>query len=375
MRKTKKRSPIILYALAVAGMVLAYIFYSHFIEPKKVVLESLAASKNIMSMAFVSSFKAEISAEKKWKWDASFDGKYFDNKSNPYIEGTSGLDIESPYPQFNFTGVRMGLVSPEKDVVYMKFENASAVSFIDLEPILGQWILLDSRNMRKENFITDEKINAMKSYFFDAYVKNEFIVFKKLSSQTISQTRSYHYAIEIQPKVFEKFINDFSSAIANSEMDAPDKAYLEKYFSGINPFLEDKEISGEIWIGKKDRYVRKLALHMNGKSEKNIMDASFSLELDDFNTEFEKISPKPFILIEEAFQKITGRELKELLPDKNEAGAAVKAEVFNDTDTDNDGLPDFMEKRLHMDLYNPDSNSNGMKDGEEFLQGAGSALE
>ena len=366
MRKTKKRSPIIFYTLAIVGMVLAYIFYSHIFEPKKIILKSLAASKNITSMAFASSFKTEIIGEKKWKWDISFNGKYAKNADSPYIEGTLGLDIVSPYPQFNFKGVAIELVSLEKDVVYLQCKNASAITFVDLEPVLGQWILLDSRNMQKKNVITDEKIKIIKSHLIDAYVKNEFITFKKLSSEKIAQTQSYHYAIKIQPKIFEKFMNDFASALADSKMDAPDKAILEQYFAQINPFLKTKEISGEIWIGKGDARIRKIEIHMD---EKNIINASFAIEFNDFNKEFTRISPKPNITLEDAFQKITGRELKGLLPNSQGNEAQAKAEVFNDIDTDNDGLPDFMEKRLKTDMYNPDSNNNGIKDGEEFLLG------
>lgn len=372
MLKKNRQKKAIFYICILLGAFFIYIFYSRFIEPKKVILKSLEASKNIKSFFYKTSLGIAIFQDKKWKWDFTMDGNYSNRGENPYFQGELTLDVESPYPQFNIQKLETDIVSPEKDVVYIKFNNFLQLPFVDLKPVLGQWIQLDSRNMQKVNTFTAEKIEIIEAIARNSYKENEFLQLKKLTSEKVLGDNSYHYGAAFNKKKFGDFMKYISEKAMNADLDSAEKIYISQYMEKAISFLAPKEISGEIWIGKKDTYPRKLTLLLkNSWEKKDEFSASFTLFLHDFNTkDFPIIDPKPNITLDEALIRATGRDLKDLLyKDARDNTNAKEGVLFADTDTDDDGLPDFMEKRIKTDMFNPDSDGDGVKDGEEFDKG------
>lgn len=371
MQKNKRQPKAIFYLFLILGAFFIYTFYTHFIEPRKVALKSLEAAKNIKSFFYTTLLDIEIFQDKKWKWNFAIDGNYSNGGENPYFQGSFTVDIESPY-SFNIQKLQTDIVSPEKDVAYIKFNNVSKLPLVDLESIAGQWIQFDSRNKEKASAITAEKLKIIEQIARDSYRENEFLQLKKLTSEKVLGDKSYHYAIAFNKKKLGDFMKYLSEKIMTVDLDSPEKIYISQYMEKAISFLEPKEISGEIWIGKKDAYPRKLTLFLkNSLEKKDEFSALFTLFLHNFNTkDFPRVDPKPYITLEEGFIKATGRDLKDFLyrEAKDNIGAK-KGVLFADPDTDDDGLPDFMEKRIGTDMFNPDSDGDGVKDGEEFEGG------
>lgn len=373
MLKKSKRPKAIVIIFLIAAAWLVYTFYTHFIEPKRVILQAMGATENIKSFFYTAALDIGSLKDAEWKWNFLIDGNYSNKGESPYIFGSLSLDVKSPNPKFSINSLKADIVTFEQDVVYIKFANAIQASFFDLKNLKDQWIQFDSRNMQKTNTLTSERVQMLYGMMRDSYTKSSFIRLKKLPSEKILGQNSYHYALAMSKKEFEGFMKYLSDAISQSDIEMPEKAMSKKYLDIVSQFIGSKEALGEIWIGKKDLYPRKFFIQAKDSgSVKDGFGASFTLSLKDFNTkDFSAIYPKEYISLEEAFFKAFGRDMKDLLPERKNSDEekSPSGEVFGETDTDNDALPDFLEKRIGTDMYNPDTDGDGTKDGEEFERG------
>ena len=354
----------------VLGILAVYFFYSRFVEPRSVFLRSLESIEEIKSFSFQLTSDISSADAKTWKLGARAEGEYDRIQESPYFQSSIALDSQTPYRQYQASGLAISIVSPESDVAYVRFQNVPREFIVNLAPISGQWVQFDSRNTQKKDFFVPEKIVAVKGILISGYIKNEFLKLEKLSSEKILKKRSYHYSVSLKKDIFENFIKDISKGISNADMEYSEKIFFESSVQQVRDFIMSHDFSAEIWIGKGDYYIRKLVIKAESDpNSPNGFRGSVVFFSNDFNVAKKREIPESSMSIEEAFTKITGNKLGDYLPQKNVESRPATGDTYPDPDLDDDGLPDFMEKKLKTDLYNPDSNGNGIKDGEEFLRG------
>src|SRR3989344_9058639 len=277
---------------------------------------------------------------------------------------------------------KVAITSSNKDISYIQFTSSPKIFFLKLDSIFGTWVKLEvgdfkTKASKESSQPTQAQSNSeWKNNFFSAYSKHQFLTFSPVLKEAVEGEPLYHLTFGVDKKKFQEFFSEYAKHVSDATASSIGGDYQEKIDSAkeaLAQYFSSADISGEMWIGEKDFYMRKISIHIQSKERKQdepksqVSDVALTLELSDFNKQFEITEPKDFITLQDAFKKVTGIDFSSYLGSASEQNNAEKKEF--EKDTDGDTLSDSMEKRLNSDPNNPDSDGDGYKDGEEFNSG------
>ena len=255
-----------------------------------------------------------------------------------------------------------------------------------LAALRGGWLRLDVQRLREAYDLPfvgggrqlDPEDQAK---VYDHLRRTPFLRFvRRLPAQTVSGAVCYHY--EILPEVifFKDFAIQYETIRLGRELTNAERLRLDEMFANVTAQ------GGEMWVGRKDYYPRRLLLRFGYDSGQKKGVFSLALNLANFNQPVEVAAPGGNIrdissLVESllpgliahlpmagdaAFKRPTP-------PSGSPAGAQGTGgdKVTGGTpteqgpDRDRDGLPDFMEAFYMTDANNPDTDGDGASDGLE----------
>lgn len=163
--------------------------------------------------------------------------------------------------------------------VYLKLNDLPTMllSFIP-DRMLEDWYHVDSEEIQKqfglkmvegkeENDLSEEEIKEL----YKSFRKNKVLeITEILKNEKIDGENSHHYKYKINMEGLEAFYKEGSKILGYEELALDD-----------GEFEEVADITGEIWVGKKTSYLRKLTIF----TEESDAKFTFSLSLFDFDKE------------------------------------------------------------------------------------------
>lgn len=171
-----------------------------------------------------------------------------------------------------------------------------------------------------------------------------------LEPEAVNGVESRHYAFTVDKDALKGLLSRLDEITGDVE-DGKAAEKIDEMFAKM------ENLTGEVWIGKSDAYLRKVALDwdmvMDEESGAN-WHGALSLTLDNFNEAVTVEVPEdadPFVTV-----------LMELM------GAAQNA-AMAEIDRDDDGLSAADEEHYGTSDTNPDTDGDGFKDGAEVEGG------
>lgn len=157
-------------------------------------------------------------------------------------------------------------------------------SFLPLNIQTGQWFYqsVSKTKEQKRQELSAQDLKTMRELW-----KNHQIikVTEDLGEEKINNVKSHHYKIALDRQGAINYMEDLAKA-RNEQV-------TEKMKKDFNELLDKLEkMSGEIWIGKKKYFVRKLSLNMPLPVEDREIQTNIDINFNDYNSDIEIIEPK-----------------------------------------------------------------------------------
>lgn len=242
----------------------------------------------------------------------------------------------------------------------------------------GTEINLDDFDFTKNK----EKLEKIEERFNMLIKDYELINFeKRLKDEKVDNNKCYRYQVSLNKNNLDNLIKEFIKIFKEEFIDGKNSEGIEQeIFNEVfndpefNSFLQKlssiiKKAEGEIWIDKKDFYLRKakfdLKMDFSGieiEGEKVLagglsINVFGNLQYSDFN--------KPIKIEAPENTKSLINEIEKMMPK-----AIDNSSTDSYIDTDNDGLRDEDEIMIHKtDPSNPDTDGDGHSDGDEVMNG------
>lgn len=228
-----------------------------------------------------------------------------------------------------------------------------------------------------------EKLEKLEQKFNKLIKDYKIIKFdKRLKDEKIDGKKCYRYQVSLNKNNLDKLIKEFIKIFKEELIDIENSKGIEQDMfdeifndSEFNSFLQKlssiiKKSEGEIWIDKKDFYLRKSnfnfmvdfsGVEFNGEKMPagalNI-DISGNLQYSDFNKPIKIEIPKDVKSLTDEIEKMMPQSIDDSFEQNN-----------NFVDTDKDGLTDKEEKIYGTDPKNSDTDGDGYSDGDEVKNG------
>lgn len=361
----------------------AYFFGQFQDSPQRLVLRAYKATRSLNSYASILKGSADINTSNGvWKVAITSSNNSVLKNDAPKIASAVSVDVIGPKDGYGFKDMRFNFLIAKKDASYIQFMSSPKIFFLTLDPIFNKWIKLEVEDFKtkalKESTwpVKAQSDSEWKNNFFNAYSKHQFLTFSSISKESLEGALTHHISFGVDKKRFQEFFSEYAIYVSDATASSVGGAYQEKIDSAkaaLAQYFSSADISGEMWIGEKDFYIRKISIHIQGQAKNQdgpksqVSDVTLMFVFSDFNKQFEIAEPKDFMTLQDAFKKVTGIDFLSYVGGVSEQNNAAKKEF--EKDTDGDMLPDSMEKRLHSDPNNPDSDGDGYTDGEEFNNG------
>ncbi|MCK4745065.1 hypothetical protein KAS41_03310 [Candidatus Parcubacteria bacterium] len=334
------------------------------------------------------------------KYDISFSGTSDNSdKNNPKGETKFNLN-------FDLGGMEIKMDCEAKFIDKKIYFKAGQLPF-PLSLILGQfanqWYELDIEKMQefqkeeieKSGMEIDldafdftenkEKIEKLEQRINKIIKDYKIINFdKRLKDEKVDGKKCYRYQVSLNKNNLDRLIKEFIKIFKEEFIDTENSEGVEQeMFNEVlnnpefNSFLQKlssiiKKSEGEIWIDKKDFYLRKSTfdfkidfsgLEFDGEKipagALNV-DISGNMQYSDFDKPTKIEAPKDAKPLIEEIEKMIQQAIDNSLV-HNE---------FNPTlDSDNDGLTEEEERIYKTNPFNPDTDNDGYSDGDEVKAG------
>lgn len=255
----------------------------------------LISSALFKDLAIKDATQGTVAGTQKSKFDLQFNGSV--DTSVPLqtkAKGSLGLEVQ------NYKLAADYLSTNEGDF-FVKLTEAPVVPYFDLDLIKNMWIKLFTKqdlqkmyekNKIKQERLSEEQLKKMKQVFKD---NNPFIITEKLADETINSQSAYHYKYHVDMVKLEKLGNEINNIVSD-----------KKYYGTDESFQKEVQIpDGEIWIGKKDKYLYKMTggLVYDTETPKLMSSESgevkWEVQFSDFNKKLDITAPAGFKTLQE----------------------------------------------------------------------------
>ena len=377
---------------------------------QKILNSSLMAMNDVESYSFEGDFNLDFTEDGEegfslaMKFDGQVDGSDIDNiKSSFNIKPEIAISTEggSEDISFDFSMKSFGKIGEE--TAYLKLNDfdlgMAGMMFGEMIiPYKDKWYSLDMKELQEmggasmemeKDFNPEEMIDKIKELF----KKYEMIKFQKdLGDAKLSEVDVYHYQVGIDPEAaldfYVELLKTTTPIVASDELAVDDiknfEAELEENREEILVIFSEvlANTKTEIWIGKKDKMIYKIAMSgefddefankLNEKikrmeredltfKENSFGELSFNttITMSDFNQPVNISKPEE----SESLMKVLEEMMMGLM------GGMMMPEIGSGDDFDQDGLTDEMEEFYGTDPNNPDTDGDGFSDGNEVSRG------
>jgi hypothetical protein len=321
--KAGKKRPIIKwlvlvpFVLIIAG-VAYYGYFEIYLAPEKVFARSMNKMQSITSLAYEGTVSMRVKGD---LFGSSGLESFFNLSSLFYSVDFSGgvefgdrqntknntlLDIKSRGESIAKVEIRN--IKEDLYVFIHELIDISSFGFFDTSLLTGKWVeidideyihLLSEVNENVDTSVSDEQVEKYKNIFVN---NNPIENLEKLGSEEINGIPAYHYKLSINKDAVKEIMTGIYEDYSGEEFTETEKRNLDERFEDLEFY------GGEIWIGKKDGYVRKYKININTKDD-NASDTtvtlSYDVTFDEFDQSFAIEEPKSSVTVEELFEEIT----------------------------------------------------------------------
>lgn len=244
------------------------------------------------------------------------------------------------------------------DTDYVQFASLMAPTIPaefqkEIALVLNRWIVVDTNAIatslnldalleRLQSSEDTVEKNAAVQAVLQQYLPNTIAITETLPSEDIHGVGTYHYAYSLNKNAVGELLNALATATGASDDE----------FSEVRGFLgASNDVTGEMWIGKKDAMLHKITVHTSTKTKLR-MTITATVLLSEYGTTFAVVAPDNATSVQDV--------LRELLQKASEDAKA---------DDDGDGLVNGDEDKYETDRANTDTDGDGYTDGEEVEGG------
>jgi hypothetical protein len=208
-------------------------------------------------------------------YDLNFSGAmdYLDNGSNPKSQvhlnlrsnNQDVLDLETINVDLN-----------EMYVFVHDIADLASLGVVNSDIYLGKWIRLNANeiagnigadiSLYDKSLVDEEKMQKIREIIAE---ENPIVIEDNLKSEMVDGVQTYHYSFKVDSERLTNIILRTNEIIMSTPLSNLEKDNLEKTTSKMQFF------GGEVWIGKKDLYLRRIKLSVNMKED----DSSFDITL------------------------------------------------------------------------------------------------
>ncbi len=279
------------------------------------------------------------------------------------------------------------------DVSYFKINSLPDMPMLNISSLMNTWIKFDPQEIGDQlgfnpqqmeemenelqpelagHKLTDEQIEDIGQLIYNEKL---FKVVENLGSEKVNGVNCYHYLVTINKAVLPEIILEIGQ-IVDQPLEAYQEADMRQDLAEIN--FPDFEI----WIGKSDKYLHRLAFQYQRQEPENeiMFDIKAEMTMSQHNQEVTIQAPTESKSIQEVMEVMMQEMMggmegsMNMLPgtttDPGLAPTDLPPTAINtELDTDNDGLPDELEAYYGTDINNPDTDNDGYTDGQEVQNG------
>jgi hypothetical protein len=303
-------------------------------EPEKVI------SKMTEKMKEVKTLHTDLNAELNIKNESEYSikGKFWadgDNSDPKNLKSVGGMDI-------NFAGEGMqfflGLETKQiGETSYIKLTTIPALPLIadylamigiNLNEIKNQWIKTDKESLKKllgeeyyEKLMKEQKEQEKKQTTmveeFKKIIENKkfYLVKKELPDEKLGDKKVYHYLVVLNIEEIKKIIPEIMNIVLQEkEPSSLSKVQIEEMLKQINDFFDKVgELSGELWIGKRDNLLYRFKgekvfdLSNFAEGEKGTILIKLNIDLSKFNQPVSIEAPGQYKNLDEILSPLLGQ--------------------------------------------------------------------
>ncbi len=211
--------------------------------------------------------------------------------------------------------------------------------FGDLTPLKDLWFSLDAKelgtttgNDALEKGLTKDQAKQMRDI-----LKKQRPVKKitKHRDETVAGSKSRHYSVQLDHDGIRDSIVESLKVFQKKDVTDLERRYIDE---GLASGILEKPL--DIWVGKKDGRVRQIKFQYHQEFDPYVVDASVDFTAKRYDADLKIDKPEGAL-------------------------ASDQVEKETTTDTDHDGLNDFIERYFKSDPKKADTDGDGNKDGAE----------
>jgi len=321
--KVGKKRPIIkwlvllFFILIIAGAAF-YGYFEIYLAPEKVFARSINKMQSVTSLAYKGTASMKVKGDLfgssglesffnlsslSYSVDFSGESEFGDRKN---IKNNTLLDIKSRGG--SITKIEIRNIKEDLYVFIHELIDISSFGFFDTSLLTERWVeinldkykeMLSEVNESVDTSISDEQVEKYKNIFVN---NNPIENLEKLDSENVNGVPTYHYRFSINKNAVKEIIIGIYEDYSGEELTETER-------EGLDEGLENLEFyGGEIWIDKKDGYIRKYKFNINIKDDNTnnaTVTLSYDITYDKFNQSFAIEKPENSVTIEELFEEIT----------------------------------------------------------------------
>ena len=380
-------------------------------DPQEIIKSSLEAMNEVESYSFEGDFNLDFvgdqDEEESFSLAMKFDGQADESdanniKSSFNIKPEMAISQRGGSEEISFDSSIRSFGKAGEEMTYFKLNDfdlgAAGMMYGEIIiPHKNKWYFSDMKELQEksDSSFRGDDFNEVMERIKELSRKYEMVKFQKdLGDEKLGDVNVYHYQVGIDSEATLDFCVELlevtAPIIASDKLAINDmkgfKTGLEENKEEILAAMDEvlASVKTEIWIGKKDKMIYKMAIsgkfdqefpdrlaekikEIEGsdlayKGDNDFGELSFdmTITMSNFNQPVEITKPEEaedlIKVLEEAMGGFMGGTTGNHFPVEND-------------DSDQDGLTDVMEDFYKTDKNNPDTDGDGYLDGDEVDNG------
>lgn len=268
---------------------------------------------------------------------------------------------------------------------YLRIASPPEFRGVSFENFSDRWIRLDIADLIRAarkfaRLGSSEAAFSQKEEILLAFLLGRAQVLRVEGEARADVRGTYQYRVVLDEERLRSFILAAAALTAGGEPSSEFVGAVDAFLESLGP------MRGSIAVGKRDRLLAALALSGTIRGRRGVSNVGFTIRFHDYGKPVEVSAPGDAQTVEEITRNIFGGlfgrgvPLLPYIPGlTGEPGGRLSAPeapapteglpAGNERDTDADGLPDLLEAFYRSNRHNPDTDADGVTDGEEVRRG------
>jgi hypothetical protein len=279
--------------------------------------------------------------------------------------------------------VAAGEVRKAGEASLLNFSTLPArIGTLHFEQFRNRWLRVDLRPLLESidlPLIGGESVELgpeERAYLLEQLRITPFVsVENKLKGETLDGIPTHHYEVRPEVLFFKDYYILYERLRKGGELTQKQRQWIDAFFANVTAE------PGELWIGTRDYYLYRIRLRFRYDDGQREGVFSFTADFSRFNEpilvdiptkEVEDVNSLVESLLPGLSQHLPLAKLGEVRRVKRDdegAGLPIDVPLTGEEDPDEDGLINSLERFYGSDPQNPDTDGDGVSDGDEIAKG------